>query len=385
MMATSNHRYVRNALSVSSPMSSTACTVANDAQPHHLIPIELAPLGSRPFVSIITSNYNYAAFLPDAAESLLAQTYSDFEWVVCDDGSTDRSLEILRDLAKRDSRIRLIAKANGGQASGFNRAFESSSGELIFFLDSDDAFYPTKLETMIRAHRSEQQAGLGLHRVQWVNHLRKRQGVWPSAANMPSGWHGELMLRNGGVLPYMPPTSGLSLHRTVADRVFPLPQTPKLPYADQIVTRLAPFLTSVVRRREILAEYRVHGNNAFIRKGTDADSILWEIILCGNLWAAQYGFLRALKPGAEERLHSVEVSPYLIYLRYLYARLAGADDQRLRYEEYVGQMNDGNLIMNTFWKASFYLPAPIFADIVSFLSRPSTLKQIAAWLREWQE
>lgn len=362
-------------------MSSRVCTVPNDVEPIHLAPMELAPLSDRPFVSIITSNYNYASFLPDAAESLLAQTYSEFEWIVCDDGSTDRSLEILDGLAKRDSRIRVIAKANGGQASGFNRAFESSSGELIFFLDSDDAFYRTKLETMIEAHQSEPQAGLGLHRVQWVNQVRKRQGVWPSAANMPSGWHGELMLSNGGVLPYMPPTSGLSLHRTVAERLFPLPETPKLPYADQIVTRLAPFLTNVVRRREILAEYRVHGNNAFIRKGTSADSILWEIILCGNLWAAQRDFLRALKPGAEERLQTVEVSPYLIYLRYLYARLAGADDQRLRYEEYMGQMNNGNFIMNTFWRASLYLPAGLFADIVSFLSRPSTLKQLAAWLR----
>jgi glycosyltransferase involved in cell wall biosynthesis len=385
MMATSKQQPVHNISPVSAPTTSPVCTVSNDAEPHHLTPIELAPLSDRPLVSILTSNYNYAAFLPDAAESLLAQTYSEFEWIICDDGSTDHSLEVLQELAKCDSRIRVIAKANGGQASGFNRAFESSSGELLFFLDSDDAFYPTKLETMVRAHQSEPQAGLGLHRVQWVNQVRKRQGVWPSAANMPSGWHGELMLSSGGVLPYMPPTSGLSLHRTVADRIFPLPETPKLPYADQIVTRLAPFLTNVVRRQDILAEYRVHGNNAFIRKGTSADSILWEIILCGNLWAAQREFLRALKPGAEERLQTVDASPYLIYLRYLYARLAGADDQRFRYKEYIGQMNNGSLIMNTFWKASLYLPAPLFADVVSFLSRPGTLKQVAAWLRERQD
>jgi hypothetical protein len=332
-------------------------------------------------VSIVTSNYNYADFLPDAAESVLAQTYSEFEWIICDDGSTDRSLQVMQDLAKRDSRIQIIAKKNGGQASGFNSALAASSGELIVFLDTDDLYYPAKVETMVKAHQSERWAGLGVHRVQWVNHARKRQGVWPSAAKMPSGWHGESMLSNGGVLPYMPPTSGLSLHRTVADRIFPLPETRKLPYADQIVTRLAPFLTHVVRCEEILAEYRVHGNNAFIRKGTNADSILWEILLCRNLWAAQEEFLRTLGQGAENRLQPVEVSSYLIYLRYLAARFTRADDQRLRYEEYIAQMDTGSAMMNCFWKSSLYLPAPLFAAIVSFISRPSSLKQFAAWLR----
>ncbi len=366
-------------------MSSTASKIVCETETQCLAPIELELLSERPFVSIITSNYNYADFLPDAAESVLAQTYSDFEWIICDDGSTDRSLHIMQDLARRDSRIRIIAKRNGGQASGFNRAFASSSGELIFLLDSDDIYCPTKLETMIQAHRLKHGAGLGLHRVQWVNHARKHRGVWPSATRMPSGWHGESMLANGGVVPYMPPTSGLSLHRSVAKRIFPLPETPKLPYADQIVTRFAPLLTGVMRRQEILAEYRVHGSNAFIRKGTNADSILWEITLCRNLWAAQQEFLRTLGQGAADRLQPVEASGYLIYLGYLYARLSGADDQHIRYEQFIAQMENGNAIMNCFWKASLYLPAPLFADMVSFVSRPGTLKQIAAWLRRHDE
>jgi glycosyltransferase involved in cell wall biosynthesis len=362
-------------------MSSTACNVPHDTASPRLAPIDLAPLSRRPLVSVITSNYNYADFLPDAAESVLAQTYSEFEWIICDDGSTDRSLQVLQDLAKRDSRIRIIAKKNGGQASGFNSAVAASSGELICLLDSDDVFYPTKLETMVSAHQSEPQAGLGLHRVQWVNHARKRQGVWPSATRMPCGWHGESMLRYGGVLPYMPPTSGLSIHRTVTKRIFPLPETRKLPYADQIVTRLAPLLTHVMRRQEILAEYRVHGNNAFIHKGTNADSILWEITLCKSLWVAQQDFLRTLGQGAANRLQPVEVSSYLVYLRYLAARLTRAEDQRLRYEEFIAQMETGSAMMNCFWKSSLYLPAPLFATIVSFISRPSTVKQFAAWLR----
>jgi glycosyltransferase involved in cell wall biosynthesis len=332
-------------------------------------------------VSIITSNYNYADFLPDAAESVLAQTYSEYEWVICDDGSTDRSLQVMQDLARRDSRIRIMEKKNGGQASGFNSAVAASSGELVFFLDSDDLYYPTKIETMVQGHQSERCAGLGVHRLQWVNHARKRQGACPSSAKMPSGWHGESMLSNGGILPYLPPTSGLSLHWTVARRIFPLPETRTLPYGDQFITRLAPLLTNVVRREEILAEYRVHGNNLFIRKGTNADSILREILLCRNYWAAQEEFLRTLGQGAANRLQPVEVNPYLIYLRYLAARFTSADDQRLRYEEFIAQLESGSAMMNCFWKSSLYLPAPLFAAAVSFISTPSPLKQLAAWLR----
>lgn len=364
------------------PDSQTAIESAvAPAQDCRLKPIDLQPLSKRPFVSVITSNYNYAGFLNDAADSLFAQTYPDFEWIVCDDGSTDKSLEVLHSLARRDTRVQIISKKNGGQASGFNTGIAASTGELIFLLDSDDLFYPAKIEKMIAAHQAEPEAGLGLHRVQWVNHARRRQGKWPPAARMPSGWHGEWMLENGGVLPYMPSTSGLSIHRTVVGRVFPLPETRKLPYADQILTRLAPFLTSVLRRPEVLAEYRVHQNNAFIRKGTNAESIAWEITLCKSLWEAQAEFLRASTRGAELRLRPVEANAYMIYLRYLFARLSGADDQRLRYSALMMQMPKGSGILDLFWKTSLYLPAPIFAAAISVLNSPSKLKQFMSWLR----
>ena len=206
-----------------------------------LIPIPLASLSERPHVSILTSNYNYAGFLPEAADSVLGQTYSNFEWIICDDGSTDRSLDVLQSLRDRDSRIRILSKRNGGQASGLNTAFSNSSGELIFLLDSDDIYHRSKLEVMVSSHLSEPTAGFGLHRVQWVSNTRARQGVWPPAAKIPAGWFGESMLSTGGVLPYMPPTSALSLHRSVAERIFPLPETPELTgVADQVITRLSP-------------------------------------------------------------------------------------------------------------------------------------------------
>jgi glycosyltransferase involved in cell wall biosynthesis len=363
-------------------MNQAAAKIPMEVVSHRLKPMQLAPLSDRPLVSILTSNYNYAEYLPQAAESVLAQTYSNFEWIICDDGSRDRSLDVLKILSNRDSRIRLIAKENGGQASGLNAAFAQSSGEIIFFLDSDDIYDRSKLEVMVHAYRSNSSGGFGLHRVQWVNNARARQGVWPPAAKMPAGWFGESLLDTGGVLPYMPPTSALSLHRDVAEKIFPLPETPELTgIADQVITRLSPLVTIVLRRSEVLAEYRVHSNNAYIRTRTDADSILREITTCHHLWSAQKDFLKTLGPRLVSRFQPVENSSYLIYLRYLFSRLSGSTDQRLRHERFIAQLDSGRPIMNYFWKYSLYFPVPLFGAAVTFLSRPSLLKQILARLR----
>ncbi len=91
------------------------------------------------------------------------------------------------------------------------------------------------------------------------------------------------MLLDGGVVGYMPPTSGLSLHRGVAGRIFPLPESyPLTATADQVITRLAPLLTSVVRRQDVLTEYRLHGANSYERSKITAESILREITFVEN-------------------------------------------------------------------------------------------------------
>jgi len=110
-----------------------------------LRPVELRPLPAQPLVSILVSNYNYGRFIGDTIKSALDQTYSNIELIICDDGSTDDSVEIIERYARRDSRLQLIRKANGGQASGFNAAFAASRGEIIALLDSDDLFLPQKV------------------------------------------------------------------------------------------------------------------------------------------------------------------------------------------------------------------------------------------------
>lgn len=105
----------------------------------------------RPFFSILVPTYNHSKFLPAALDSLLAQTFGDWEAVVVNDGSTDNTAEILNAYAARDPRIRPVHKKNGGTVSALNEALKQSRGQWICWLSSDDFFEPDKLA----AHEAE--------------------------------------------------------------------------------------------------------------------------------------------------------------------------------------------------------------------------------------
>lgn len=103
-----------------------------------------------PLVSIITPNYNCARFIAQTIESVLAQSYANWEMLIVDDCSTDGSYEIARECAEKDSRIKVLRnEKNSGAAVSRNRAIEASSGEYVAFLDSDDLWLPEKLERQI--------------------------------------------------------------------------------------------------------------------------------------------------------------------------------------------------------------------------------------------
>ena len=98
-----------------------------------------------PFFSVVVPTYNHASYLPEALASVLAQTDGDFEVVVVDDGSTDRTPELLEEWSARDPRIRAFTKPNGGTATALNRALDEARGRWICWLSSDDLFEPEKL------------------------------------------------------------------------------------------------------------------------------------------------------------------------------------------------------------------------------------------------
>jgi len=100
-------------------------------------------------VSVIVPTYNRAHMIARSLGSIIRQTYRDIEIVVVDDGSTDDTADVVRELARRSQRpILYEKKPNGGCASARNRGLQLASGELIAFLDSDDTWEENALETL---------------------------------------------------------------------------------------------------------------------------------------------------------------------------------------------------------------------------------------------
>jgi glycosyltransferase involved in cell wall biosynthesis len=347
-----------------------------------LSPIELRPLPAQPLVSILVSNYNYGHFIGDTIKSALDQTYSNIELIICDDGSTDDSVEIIEKYARRDSRLHLIRKENGGQASGFNAAFAASRGEIIALLDSDDLFLPQKVERIVADFQAHPHSGLGVHRIIRVSADLRRQGVWPMTDPLPVGWYGSRLMRDGGILPSTPPTSGLSLHRDVADRLFPLPlEHPLVKCPDQLIVRLAPFLTNVTREEEALACYRLHSSNNYGPDRVTAESFKRELEYSVALWGAQKRFLATIDARLAENFAPLTQHPYIAFITYLGARLARDPEARRHYDRYIAVYKGPGTRYVLFWKLSIYLPLPVFDFCVNLLIRQSWLKQLISRLK----
>ena len=93
---------------------------------------------NKPFFSIIVPVYNVEKYLPQCVESILRQTYENFEVILVDDGAKDRSGEICDEFAAKDERVSVIHKQNGGSSSARNAGIQEAQGTYILFVDSDD-------------------------------------------------------------------------------------------------------------------------------------------------------------------------------------------------------------------------------------------------------
>lgn len=103
-----------------------------------------------PKVSIITATYNSEKFISDLIKSILGQTYQNWEWIITDDCSSDSTFEILKDLQKKDCRIKIFKnKINSGAAVSRNNSLKHALGDFVAFVDSDDIWMSNKLSMQI--------------------------------------------------------------------------------------------------------------------------------------------------------------------------------------------------------------------------------------------
>ena len=118
-------------------------------------------------VSIIIPVYNRQHVIEECIQSVLAQTYQNFEIIIVDDGSTDSTLDICKKIAEKEPRIRLLTGEHKGVSAARNMALSAATGEYLFFLDSDDVIHPLLLENLIinMETTGAQLGGVGIYKI----------------------------------------------------------------------------------------------------------------------------------------------------------------------------------------------------------------------------
>lgn len=122
-----------------------------------------------PLVSVVMPAYNAAPYLPETIESVLAQTFNDFELLIIDDGSTDNTAEIAHQYSQQDSRVKLLSQENQGVSVARNLGIQMSLGEFVAFLDSDDQWLPDKLAVHIEHLTLQPELGISFAKIEFMS------------------------------------------------------------------------------------------------------------------------------------------------------------------------------------------------------------------------
>lgn len=128
-----------------------------------------------PLISVVVPVYNVEKYLPKCLDSLLSQTYKNLEIICVNDGSPDNSIKILQEYASKDSRIKVISQENKGLSGARNTGMKSATGELIYFIDSDDWISSDYLQNMYKTMSSLDVDVVidGKHSYVWENGTQK--------------------------------------------------------------------------------------------------------------------------------------------------------------------------------------------------------------------
>ena len=210
-------------------------------------------------VSVIIPTYNYGRFIGEAIDSALAQTRAPLEVIVVDDGSTDGTAEVL---AAYGDRIRVLRQKNSGVAMARNAGIAAARGEYLAFLDSDDAWYPCKLERQMPRFDAEPSLGLVHCGAETID--SEGRTLKMSVDGM-EGQVAEAMLRLDREV-IMPQGSSIVVPKRVAEDVggfdARLPPSEDWDFCYRVAARYA-----VGYVAEVLVRYRLHGSGIHMNIG----------------------------------------------------------------------------------------------------------------------
>jgi glycosyltransferase involved in cell wall biosynthesis len=133
-----------------------------------------------PLVSVIIPAFNASEYISETLDSVRNQTYGNLEIIVVDDGSADHTPEYVESICRKDDRVRLLRQANQGVAAARNTAIKYSAGQFIAPIDSDDIWYPRKIEKQVNCF---QESGLDVGVVYtWSTSISPQGGLYGAAA-----------------------------------------------------------------------------------------------------------------------------------------------------------------------------------------------------------
>jgi glycosyltransferase involved in cell wall biosynthesis len=154
----------------------------------------MAILQDNPLVSVVIASYNMGKYLTHAVQSVLDQSYTNFEIIIIDDGSTDDTQVVLKPFLL-DSRVKYYYQENKGQTVAKNKGISESKGHYIAFLDADDIWFPDKLEKQIPCFSLSPSIGVVYTNVEFIDEHGANVDGWP--IKFYSGWvSGKLLIDN---------------------------------------------------------------------------------------------------------------------------------------------------------------------------------------------
>jgi glycosyltransferase involved in cell wall biosynthesis len=250
-------------------------------------------------VTVLIDTYNHERFIEQAVSSVLAQDFprDQTEVIVVDDGSTDQTIELLR---KFGPAIRIINKRNGGQASAFNVGIESSTGEIVAFLDGDDWWVRTKLSKVVDAFEKNPEiaaVGHGYFEVPEVGAPSEMIVANETCFIDMSSVQAAKVATLGRTLLA---TSRLSVRREVLKKIGPIPETFVF-CADAPILTMCFVLGGAIVLDDPLCYYRIHSGSLFTHSSPNDEKALRK----ADMLAMAVGYL---KPRFAERGVSTDVA-----------------------------------------------------------------------------
>ncbi len=226
--------------------------------------------------SVICTNFNKQEYLEECIVSVLNQDFQDFEFIIVDDCSTDKSLDIINSYLTKTNKIKLIKNNyNIGMAGGYNKAFTLSKGEIVSLIDSDDFWYPNKLSKVDSYFRSNSNCVMHQHLLNIYNFTNKT-----SELSRPYFICGDLVayINETKLIPLFVVTTGLSFIAKVLKDVLPIP----LEFSkngEAFLTRTVICFGNVGVTYEELGAYRRHDSNiVFGNPNFDSSSYIENIL-----------------------------------------------------------------------------------------------------------